>query len=219
MTAQKNLSPTSRAAARASLLCAEEAATSHDTQARSDDFRALKRAKELQRQVAAIRLKQAQAVEAQRLIDLELAQATAACESASDDADRIVKADAVRRAAHLDEVRLRREVVARLPAVSSDLVASGKNGGAAGAAPRRGAAADGGGLVAEGTEVHSRRVDPPLPPGPRFVCPVPGVVLSVYGAFISTAERVGGFRRATASNHFASAPQPRRLANPTPRYC
>ena len=161
----KVLSPSSRAAARASLLCAEEVTTTHDAQARSDNFNALNRTKAMQPQVAAIRLRQTQVIEAQRLVDLKLAQATAACDSASDDADRIAKAGAVRRAAHLDEVRLRREVVARLPAVSFNIVTSGNDGGAVGTAPRRGATAHGGGSVAVAKEVHCSRVDPPLPPG------------------------------------------------------
>lgn len=73
----KILPPTSQAAVCANLLSAEVAAHTHDTQARSDDFRVLKRAKELHRQVSAIRLRQTQAFEAQRFVELELAQATA----------------------------------------------------------------------------------------------------------------------------------------------
>ena len=134
----KVLSPTSRGAAHANLLCAEEAAHANDAQPWGADYNALKRAKELQQQVAPIRLRQAQAVEAQRLVDLELAQATAACQAASDDAVRIAEARAVRRTTHVDEVRLRRDVVARMPAVSSDVVTSSDNGGAAGTASRRG---------------------------------------------------------------------------------
>ena len=159
------ISPSSRPAARANLLCDQEAATTHDAQARRVNFNPLKQAKAMQRNVAAIRLRQAQATEAQRLVDLELAQATAACESASDDADRIAKTGAVRKATHFDEVQLHREVVTRLPAVRSNIVTSGNDGGAVGAAPRSGAATDGGGSFAAAKEVYPSRVDPPLPPG------------------------------------------------------
>ena len=57
--------------ARANLLCAEEAAHTHDAQARGDDFRALKQPKAMQRKVASIHLRQAQAVEAQGLVDID----------------------------------------------------------------------------------------------------------------------------------------------------
>ena len=95
------------AAAHANLLCAEEADHTHDAQARGDDYyQASTRAKVLQQKVPSIRLRQAHAVEAQRLVDLELAQATEACEAASDDAVRISEAGAVRKAVHIDEVWL-----------------------------------------------------------------------------------------------------------------
>eukprot|EP00904_Undaria_pinnatifida_P007269 jgi/Undpi1/3672/HiC_scaffold_16.g07042.m1 len=153
------LSRTTRAPARANLLCAEEVAKTHDAQVRSDDYNALKRAEALQKQVASIRLRQEQAVEVQRLLDLKLAQAAEASEAASDDAVRILEAGGVRRAAYIDDVRLRRDVVAPMPAVPSAGVTSGDDGGAAGVAFRRDAVADGGGSVVAARAANTGRVD------------------------------------------------------------
>ena len=64
----KVLSPTSRGAAHANLLCAEEAAHANDAQpcpASGCRLQRVETGKELQQQVAPIRLRQAQAGEAQ----------------------------------------------------------------------------------------------------------------------------------------------------------
>ena len=130
------LSPSSRATAQANLLCAEEAARAHDLNARGDDFAARQKHAGLQQKVTALRDQQRRAADAQLRLASELAQATAASEAASDDVARISEAGAVRRAEHVDAVKLRREVVASMPApVVPGKVAGGGLRFAAGVAP------------------------------------------------------------------------------------
>lgn len=64
------MSPSSRPAAHANLLRAEEAAYTHDEQARGDGYHVLKREKALQQKVTSTRLRQAPAVEAQVPVDM-----------------------------------------------------------------------------------------------------------------------------------------------------
>ena len=109
------LSPASMADAQANLLCAQEAARDDDRRIREQDLRA-------------VRARQAAVLATQRALDLELTQVSAASEAASSGAARIADAGAALRASHVDDVRMCRAVIARLPAPASPAVSGDASG-------------------------------------------------------------------------------------------
>ena len=111
----KAVSLTSRAAAHANLLCAEEAATEYDCRARAADHQARGRVSQLLVKVESIKARQRAAAAAEQALRLEFDQTVAASEATSGEAARVAEAGASQRASHVDAVRVRRPVVNGMP--------------------------------------------------------------------------------------------------------